>query len=110
MAGPLRLEYYSQDYPSLSNCHWYPWLQKQLLVHRWQPKPPEIPRVFELDYAAWVREFERYDITPQTQLVGHSCGAGFLVRWLSEHKAVKVGRVVLRVAPWLALPSTALPK
>jgi predicted alpha/beta hydrolase family esterase len=32
--------------------------------------------------------------------VGHSCGGGFLVRWLSENKDKKVGKVVL-VAPWL---------
>ncbi len=51
-------------------------------------------------YDHWKREFERFDITPETILVGHSCGGGFLVRWLSEHKDVKVGKVVL-VAPWL---------
>jgi pimeloyl-ACP methyl ester carboxylesterase len=33
-------------------------------------------------------------------LVGHSCGAGFWVRYLSEHKALRVGKVVL-VAPWI---------
>jgi predicted alpha/beta hydrolase family esterase len=32
-------------------------------------------------------------------LVGHSCGGGFLFRWLSENN-VRVGRVVL-VAPWI---------
>ena len=31
--------------------------------------------------------------------MGHSCGGGFLVRWLSEND-VKVGKVVL-VAPWM---------
>jgi len=93
-------EYYNPDYPSLSNCHWFPWLQKQLLMHEIAAQTPEIPRVYELNYNSWVRELERYDIGPHTQLVGHSCGGGFLVRWLSEHKAVHVGRVVL-VAPWL---------
>lgn len=33
-------------------------------------------------------------------MIGHSCGGGFLVRWLSEHPEVSVNRVVL-VAPWL---------
>ena len=33
-------------------------------------------------------------------LVGHSCGAGFIVRWLSEHPEITAGRVGL-VAPWL---------
>jgi alpha-beta hydrolase superfamily lysophospholipase len=40
-------------------------------------------------------EFERYDIFPETDLVGHSCGGGFFVRWLSKHLEVKVGNVVL---------------
>jgi uncharacterized protein len=33
-------------------------------------------------------------------LVGHSCGAGFFVRWLTEHTNVSVEKLVL-VAPWL---------
>jgi predicted alpha/beta hydrolase family esterase len=33
-------------------------------------------------------------------LIGHSCGAGFIVRWLSERTDSKVDKVVL-VAPWL---------
>jgi len=32
--------------------------------------------------------------------VGHSCGGGFLLRWLSEHPDIKVDKVIL-VAPWL---------
>jgi len=31
--------------------------------------------------------------------IGHSCGGGFLVRWLSENK-IKADKLVL-VAPWL---------
>jgi predicted alpha/beta hydrolase family esterase len=49
-------------------------------------------------YDDWKREFERFDVTPETILVGHSCGGGFLVRWLSENDG-RVGNVVL-VAPW----------
>lgn len=59
-----------------------------------------MPLAFMPRYKDWKREFERYDITPHTILVGHSCGGGFLVRWLSEHPDIKVGKVVL-VAPFL---------
>ncbi|MFM2414912.1 MAG: hypothetical protein RI911_605, partial [Candidatus Parcubacteria bacterium] len=62
----------------------------------------EMMNAYLPDYEVWKCEFERFDITPETILVGHSCGGGFLVRWLSEHKDVKVGKVVL-VAPWLDL-------
>jgi predicted alpha/beta hydrolase family esterase len=61
---------------------------------------PEMPMPWKPDYSAWSSEFERFNVTPETMLVGHSCGAGFLVRWLSEHKDVHVGTVVL-VAPWV---------
>jgi predicted alpha/beta hydrolase family esterase len=97
---PGKQEYYNPDVPSASNSHWLPWLQKQLLISDIAAQTPEIPNSWEPDYPTWQKEFERYDITPETTLVGHSCGAGFIVRWLSEHADARVGRVVL-VAPWL---------
>lgn len=92
-------EYYSNKYPSLSNAHWFPWLQKQLLVLDIFTQTPEIPEAFNPQYVLWKREFERFNIDSDTILVGHSCGAGFLVRWLSENK-VAIKKLVL-VAPWL---------
>jgi len=55
---------------------------------------------FKPDYSLWKREVERFEIGPESILVGHSCGGGFWVRYLSEHPELKVGKVVL-VAPWL---------
>ena len=92
-------EYYSLEYPSASNSHWLPWLQKNLLVNDVHAVTPEILNGFKPDYDVWCREFERYDITSETILVGHSCGGGFLLRWLSEHPDIKVDKVIL-VAPW----------
>lgn len=97
---PGQEEYYNPNFPSASNSHWLPWLQKQLLIKDIAAQTPEIPNSWKPDYPTWQREFERYDITPETILVGHSCGGGFIVRWLSEHKDTKVRKVVL-VAPWL---------
>jgi len=93
-------EYYGLEYPAQSNSHWIPWLQKQLQVKDIFTQTPEIPISFKPDYKVWEKEFERYDTGPETILVGHSCGGGFIVRWLSEHKETKVGKVVL-VAPWI---------
>lgn len=50
-------------------------------------------------YQQWRSEIERFPIFEDSILVGHSCGGGFLLRWLSETKR-KVARTVL-VAPWL---------
>ena len=97
---PDRDEYYDPKYPTNSNSHWFPWLSKQLQINDVFAVAIEPPRPYAPRYDLWKREFERFDITPETVLVGHSCGGGFLVRWLSEHRERKVGKVVL-VAPWL---------
>ena len=99
---PSKEEYYSGEYPSASNSHWLPWLQKQLMIQGIKADTPEIPHVYNAGYDVFVREVERFDITPETLLVGHSMGAGFWVRYLSEHPEVTVNKVVL-VAPWLNL-------
>lgn len=100
MPDPGMKEYYNPSVPSASNAHWLPWLQQQLMIRDIATQTPEIPNSWKPDYPTWRKEFERYDITPETVLVGHSCGGGFLVRWLSEHPDIRVGKVVL-VAPWI---------
>jgi predicted alpha/beta hydrolase family esterase len=84
----------------MGNSHFIPWLKKQLQLRDIKADAPEMPLAYAPDYAVWSREFERFDVTTETVLVGHSCGAGFLVRWLSEHRDVSVAKVIL-VAPWL---------
>ncbi len=95
-----RKEYYSDEFPSASNSHWLPWLQKQLIMNDINAVTPEMPYAFKPDYEVWKAEVERYEIGPETMLVGHSCGGGFWIRYLSEHPDLRVGKVVL-VAPWL---------
>ena len=93
-------EYYDTKYPTASNSHWFPWLTKELVVRDIPTVAVEMPDSYMPDYELWKKEFERFDITPETILVGHSCGGGFIVRYLSENPDIKVGKVVL-VAPWL---------
>src|ERR1035437_6432046 len=95
---PSKEVYYSSDYPSSSNFAWIPWLQKQLIINDIKADTPEMPYAYEPDYKLWKTEFERFGINPETILVGHSAGAGFLVRWLSENKEIFVGKVFL-IAP-----------
>ncbi len=97
---PDKEEYYNPNYPSNSNNHWFPWLTKQLMMHDIFTVSLEIPTPWQPRYEVWKKELERFDITPETILIGHSCGGGFVVRWLSENKNRKVNKVVL-VAPWL---------
>jgi len=58
-----------------------------------------MPEAYNPDYIKWKKEFERFDVDENTILIGHSCGGGFLLRWLTENK-VKVLKLIL-VAPWL---------
>jgi predicted alpha/beta hydrolase family esterase len=97
---PSKEDYYNPLGQNESDAHWISWLQHQLMIRDIYAATPEMPLAFKPDYTVWKKEFERYDIGPETILVGHSCGAGFLVRWLSENKSTKVGKVVL-VAPWI---------
>ncbi|WP_428381102.1 alpha/beta hydrolase [Methylocystis sp.] len=94
-----RAEYFSSEHPAQSNSHWLPWMQKQLLIRGVATQTPEMPSPYDPDYGSWKRELERFDIGPRTLLIGYSCGAGFLLRWLSE-RVVPIARLIL-VAPWL---------
>jgi hypothetical protein len=58
-----------------------------------------MPDAYSPDYKKWKDEFEKLGIDEETILIGHSCGGGFLIRWLSENN-VKIKKLVL-VAPWL---------
>lgn len=97
---PSKQEYYGPKHPSMSNSHWLPWLQGQLLKKDIAASTPEVPLSYDPQWEVWCREVERYEIGPETTLIGHSCGGGFWVRYLSEHPELKVGKVIL-VAPWL---------
>ncbi|MCL2451715.1 alpha/beta hydrolase [Candidatus Saccharibacteria bacterium] len=94
-------KFYDPARPTPSNADWLPWLSKQLIIRGIHTVAPEMPRVYYPEYDIWKKELERFELDEDTTLIGHSCGAGFLVRYLSENP-VKVGKVIL-VAPWLGI-------
>ncbi len=95
-----KAEFTDPQEESPSNQHWFPWLTKQLMIRDIHTVSLEMPNSFYPQYDVWKKELERYELTPETILVGHSCGGGFIVRYLSEHPELKLDKVVL-VAPWL---------
>ena len=97
---PSEKEYYDPNMPSMSNAHWIPWLQGQLLKKDIAAGTPEVPFAHKPDWDLWKKEVERFEIKPDTLITGHSRGGEFWLRYLSENKDLKVGRVVL-VAPSL---------
>lgn len=96
---PSKEEYFDPNYPSPSNCHWFPWLQKKLILNGILTQTPEMPQPYQPDYKQWKKEFEQFTIDQNTTLIGHSCGGGFLVRYLSENKTA--AHKLILVAPWL---------
>ncbi len=96
---PSKAEYFSKDHPSPSNHHWFPWIQKQLVMKGILTQVLEMPTPYAPVYEEWKKVLELFPLDMTFSLVGHSCGGGFLLRYLSEHK-ISVSRLVL-VAPWL---------
>jgi predicted alpha/beta hydrolase family esterase len=96
---PSREDYYNPTSPSPSHFSWLPWIQKQFLLKDVVAQTPEMPVPYHPEYSAWKEMFERFSLDEDTILIGHSCGGGFIVRYLSEND-VNVGKVVL-VAPWI---------
>ncbi len=92
-------EFEDASRPAASNDHWIPWIQRELLLRGIEAQTPEMPGFYQPNYEKWKEMLDRFTPDEETILVGHSCGGGFLIRWLSENKQ-KVGKVVL-VAPWL---------
>jgi len=97
---PNKDEYYSREFPSQSNSHWLPWLQRELILLGWSAHTPEVFESFAPTYQKWLIELERYEIDENTVLIGHSCGGGFLLRWMHENPNVKFEKAIL-IAPWL---------
>ena len=78
--------------------HWIPWLKKELTSRGIKTKTPLMPKPWYPDYKAFKKKFEKYEVTDNSVLIGHSCGCAFLVRWLGDIKR-KINKLIL-VAPW----------
>lgn len=82
--------------------YWFPWLQQKLIVAGVPTQVPSFTNswVPARSYEADVDILKRQEINEDTILIGHSCGGGLLVKYLSENPDVKVGHLIL-VAPWI---------
>lgn len=97
-----KTEWDNMNVPTPSNCHWLPWLTKNLMIAGVHTVALEMPTSYYPEYELWKKELERFEVDEGTILVGHSCGGGFIVRWLSENSEVKIHKVIL-VAPWVGI-------
>jgi leucyl-tRNA synthetase len=60
--------------------HWQPWIKEQLEKINIKADLPLMPHPWAPVYEEHKREFEKMEINSDTVLIGHSCGANFLVQ------------------------------
>lgn len=92
-------EFFDEHYPTGSNSHWLPWLQKKLINNGIETQTPEMTNQYNPNYNDWKHVFDQFTVTPETIFVGFSSGAGFMLRWLSD-TSTKINKLIM-VAPWL---------
>jgi predicted alpha/beta hydrolase family esterase len=96
---PRRERYENPQEPKPHEANWLPWLGKQLATRGIESAIPAMPLPYHPVYLDWKKVFEAEDVGPDTGLVGHSAGAEFILRWLSEDHERRVSQAVL-VAPY----------
>lgn len=99
---PSKAEYENSDVVMPYENHWLGWLQKQLSAKGIYAVNPDVAEPYNPQYQLWVDAIEALQspIDKQSTLVGHSCGAGFWLRYLAERPELEIEKLVL-VAPWI---------
>lgn len=95
-----KVEFFNKNTSSPSNSHWFPWLQKKFLCHNFLCQTPEMPNPYNPNYEDWLKTFENFYNEDVKIIIGHSAGAGFLLKWLQNNPKTKLDKLIL-VAPWL---------
>jgi predicted alpha/beta hydrolase family esterase len=76
---------------------WEHWVTSELVARGYDAVALKMPTPWIPIYTEWKKAFEKYPLSADSVLVGHSCGCAFLVRYLSETKQT-VKKLIL-VAP-----------
>lgn len=99
--GKPSLEIYQDPgNPVPSQNHWLGWLRSELLQKGYVVNNPEAKEPYSPRYDLWLDAVSGLNIDFETTLVGHSAGAGFWLRYLSENPTLNPEKLIL-VAPWI---------
>ena len=82
---------------------WKEWLQFVLeQEHDIVMQIPRFPHAhtFMMKYSEWEEIMDSQKIDSDTILIGHSAGAGFILKYMALHPELKVKQILL-VAPWI---------
>lgn len=96
---PTRERYENPEIPKPHKANWFPWIKSELFKVGIEASVPPLPLPYHPVFKDWKETFEKEKVDEQTGLVGHSAGAEFLLRWLSENEDARAERLVL-VAPY----------
>jgi predicted alpha/beta hydrolase family esterase len=96
---PKKERYLDPTQPKPHEANWLPWLADQLEQRGVPTVVVAMPRPYEPIYEDWCRTFEALAVGVGTIIIGHSAGAGFIIRWLSEHSEISIAQLIL-IAPW----------
>lgn len=97
---PEKEDVFGDVWPSESNAHWLPWIQKQLTRKDILCQSLEMPHAYNPIYTDHCTVLDQMSISHETILVGHSLGGGFLLRYFSERPELTPRKIIL-VAPWV---------
>lgn len=84
--------------------NWFPWMKEQLKAYRYETIIPQFPSPENQDPEHWWEVFQNYEnlLDGESIVIGHSCGATFLLRVLEKIK-VKIKAAVF-VAGSIGIP------
>ncbi len=83
--------------------NWEHWLQFRMEKdHDIIMQIPKFPHAHALlmQYDEWEQILNNFNINEDTILIGHSAGAGFVLKYIATHPQLKIHQAIL-VAPWI---------
>lgn len=80
--------------------NWFPWLAGQLQVQECDVQVPRMPTPDEQNLNNWLKIFDSLTLDQNTILIGHSMGAGFILRLLEQRGPI---RGAILTAPFMTI-------
>lgn len=96
---PTRERYENPELPKPHEANWFPRIRDALAMRAIVTGVAVFPRPYDPIYEDWKEVVEMYGTDTDMSVVGHSAGAEFALRWLSENKTIRLRQLIL-VAPW----------
>ncbi|MBR3511248.1 MAG: alpha/beta hydrolase [Alphaproteobacteria bacterium] len=97
---PPEMDWNTREYYAGNWKHWLQFrVEKDHDVIMQIPKFPHAHALL-MKYDEWENIMDFQDINPETVLIGHSAGGGFILKYLSTHPELKIKQAIL-VAPWI---------